>query len=575
VSSRADTGQLAARNRLAAVGRARDNLAAWQPSVQRLADLVVAAAGVPVSVVSLVTADSQIMLGCAGGGASATGPFEIPLSASLCREVVITGLPFIARDTAAEHRFAGTEPVLVHGIRAYAGFPVADEDGLILGVVSVAMHEPHDWTVAQLSTVDNAAQLFAELLSSANVAAVQDVTDLRRVERFRRCEVGIARAVAEAPDPAATGQAVLTAVTEALGWPYSELWQYDPAAGAMRPAARCHRDGFGPTPPVPPRLAPGAGLPGRAWSAPGPVWVCDVDRAGLLAQDPAAAVVLRSAVVVPVCGGEDCAAALVLCSGAVEQPDDLLSVLLSGVAAQFGQHLQRRRAEGLELQLARSRHEYVRLVGHELRTPLTSIAACTDLLSAFGDDLPGDARELLDAVTRNSDRLRHIINALLDIAALDSGQVELQRTGFDLAGAVRHAVAGPFERDVQVRCDTPDTLVVEADETRIRQVLRTLIDNAVTYSHPGGQVTVTLTGTADTACLTVADTGIGIPPDELDEVFERFQRSSRARHLGIPGLGLGLAASRAVLEHHQGTVTLRETPGGGITAEACLPLRRP
>ncbi|MFC5004377.1 GAF domain-containing protein [Dactylosporangium cerinum] len=106
--------------------------------MQRLADLVAGSTGVPVSVVSLVTADSQIMLGVAGGGAG----FEIPLSASLCREVVITGLPFIARDAAADARFAGTELVAVHGIRAYAGFPVADEDGLILGVVSAAMHEP-------------------------------------------------------------------------------------------------------------------------------------------------------------------------------------------------------------------------------------------------------------------------------------------------------------------------------------------------------------------------------------------------------------------------------------------------
>jgi signal transduction histidine kinase len=251
----------------------------------------------------------------------------------------------------------------------------------------------------------------------------------------------------------------------------------------------------------------------------------------------------------------------------------MLSVLLTGIAAQFGQHLQRRRAEGLALQLARSRHEYVRLVGHELRTPLTSIAACTELLSAFGDELPGDARELLDAVTRNSDRLRHIINALLDLAALDSGHVVLHRTTFDLAAAVRHATAGPFERGVRVRADTPDSLLVEADETRIREVVRTLVSNAVTYSHPGGDVTVALTAVACHACLTVTDAGIGIPPDELDQVFERFQRSSRVRDLGIPGMGLSLAASRAVLDRHQGTIGLRETPGGGITAEVRLPLR--
>ncbi len=697
MGGRTDTGQLAARRRVAAVGRARANLAGWQPSVQRLADLVVEAAAVPVSVVSLVTADSQIMLGCAGGGSAPGTVFEIPLSASLCREVVITGLPFIARDTAADARFAGTDPVLVHGIRAYAGFPVADEDGLILGVVSVAMHEPHEWTVAQLSTVDNAAQLFAELLGGATaaaarsdaaahnqrafldalldsmdtgvvacdrqgrlvlfnwalrdvtigpdpdvigtgpqdwverfdvrhpdgrpytaeemplaralrgesvreagqmladfagrmrryscnatqitdeqghclgaVAAVHDVTDQWQAERFRHCEVTIARAMVEAPDAGTAGQAVLTAVTEALGWPYAELWFYDPAVDAMRPVAQCHRDGYGPTPHVPPRLTTGSGLAGRAWSAHGPVWVEDLDRTGLLGQDPAADLVLRSAVVVPVCSGEDCFGTLVLCSATAGQPTDVLSVMLTGIAAQFGQHLQRRRADGLALQLARSRHEYVRLVGHELRTPLTSIAACTDLLSAFGDELPGDARELLDAVTRNSDRLRHIINALLDLAALDSGHVVLRHADFDLAAVVRDAAAAGGT----VRVEAPDALMVEADETRIRDVVRVLLTNAVMYSHPGGAVTVTLTGADGHACLTVTDTGIGIPPDEIDQVFERFQRSSRVRDLGLPGLGLGLATSRTVLERHHGTITVRETPGGGTTAEFRLPLRQ-
>jgi PAS domain S-box-containing protein len=688
-------GQLTARQRIAAVSRARDNLTGWQPSVQRLAGLVAEAAGVPISVVSLVTAESQIMLGFAGGE---HGVFEIPLSASLCREVVVTGLPFIVRDTLVT-AFADTEPVLAHGIRAYAGFPVADGAGLILGVVSVAMTEPHEWTVAQLSTVDNAAQLFGQLLQCADdaesrsraaveeqrafldallesldtgvaavdpegnlvlvnsalrtftvgpdpgvlgsgpqewirqfnvrhpdgrrfvedempltralrgetvrdaeqliddytgrprrftcnatqitdeqgrclgaVGAVHEVTEARRAERFRRCEVTIARAMAEAPDDAAAGQAVLTAVTEALGWPYSELWLHDPAIDALLPAARCHRDGFGPTPYMPVRLPAGTGLAGRARSAHGPIWVEDI---GTLLQDPDAEVVLRSAIVVPIRSGEDFHGAAVLCSDAAGEPGDLLSVLLSGIAAQFGQHLQRRRADGLALQLARSKHEYVRLVGHELRTPLTSIAACTDLLAAFGEELPGDARELLEVVARNSDQVRRIINALLDLAALDSGHVVLRHSRFDLAAAVREAAAGPFERHVHVHAETPAALAVEADEDRVRDVVAALVGNAVLYSHPGGEVHVTLASTGDTACLTVEDAGVGIPPDELDQVFERFHRSSRARDLGIPGLGLALATSRIVVQRHHGTITLHPGPAGGIVATVELPLRRP
>jgi signal transduction histidine kinase len=376
---------------------------------------------------------------------------------------------------------------------------------------------------------------------------------------------------------------VLTALANTLGCPYAELWLHDVRGDVLRPAAHWARDGFDQAPPLPDELDPGVGVVGVAWRRRQPVWVDDIHRDGLIGDtrgpvggEPTP---LRSAVVVPVHNAEDVHGAIILYSTAADRPSDTLALMLAGVASQFGQHLQHRRAEDLALQLARAKDEYIRLVGHELRTPLTSIAAYTDLLTSLGDDLPEDARQLLEVITRNSERLRRIIDALLDLAALDSGHATMHVVRFDLAATVRDAVADatPAADDwpVTLRAELPGEVPLDGDRSRLRHVLDTLLSNAITYSHPGGDVAVALTVELDRARITVADTGIGIPAEELRDVFERFHRSSRVRDLGIPGTGLGLATSRLVVDRHGGTIELQPTPGGGTTVTVCIPLRQP
>ncbi|MEU0562531.1 PAS domain-containing protein [Dactylosporangium sp. NPDC006015] len=115
------------------------------------------------------------------------------------------------------------------------------------------------------------------------VAAVHDVTDQRRAERFRRCELAVARTLPAAADLEAAGRAVLAAVGETLGWPYAELWLFDPLTDVMRPAAAWTRDG--PGLPIPAHLPTGAGLAGVAWTEQQPVWVEDIRAGGLFAAD--------------------------------------------------------------------------------------------------------------------------------------------------------------------------------------------------------------------------------------------------------------------------------------------------
>lgn len=150
---------------------------------------------------------------------------------------------------------------------------------------------------------------------------------------------------------------------------------------------------------------------------------------------------------------------------------------------------------------------------------------------------------------------------------------------FDLAAAFRASVhdvrADVGDWPIRLHVTAPDRLMIDGDDTRLRFVMETLPHNALTYGHPGGDVTATLSDPDGHVTLAIADAGIGIPADELEQVFERFHRGSRVRDLGIPGTGLGLPASRLIVHRHHGTITLRPTPGGGVTATVRLPRDQP
>jgi signal transduction histidine kinase len=117
----------------------------------------------------------------------------------------------------------------------------------------------------------------------------------------------------------------------------------------------------------------------------------------------------------------------------------------------------------------------------------------------------------------------------------------------------------------------PQRALVTGDATRLRQVADNLISNAVKYTPPGGAVTATITCPSDRVALAVTDTGIGIPPAERDKLFQRFYRTPTTVNAGIPGTGLGLVITRAIVEHHHGTITIAEHVGPGTTVRVDLP----
>jgi signal transduction histidine kinase len=210
-------------------------------------------------------------------------------------------------------------------------------------------------------------------------------------------------------------------------------------------------------------------------------------------------------------------------------------------------------------------------VTHELRAPLTSILGYTEVL-ADRADLPADALGMLAVVRRNSQRLQRLVTDLLTAA---SGSVDVRPEPADLAEIIRFSIATAAPQaaaaGVTLVNDVDRPVPVVIDPVRTGQALDNLLSNAVKYSPGGGTVTVRAWVTDEQVFCSVADTGIGMKEDDLKELFTKFFRAETARQSGIPGIGLGLAITKAIVENHGGTISCTSTPGKGTTFTLTLP----
>ncbi len=248
-----------------------------------------------------------------------------------------------------------------------------------------------------------------------------------------------------------------------------------------------------------------------------------------------------------------------------------------GAVSVFHDVTEARRADDLQRALGRAKDEYLNLVGHELRTPLTVIASYLDLLADGDPAAPlSESMSMVDAARRGSDRLRRLVEALLDLSALDSGRARLHPADLDLTRLVTDAVRAVADRaaakQVTLVERLPDTLPMHADPDRLAQLVGALLDNAIKYPPAGGTVTVTLGLTGSEVHLEVTDEGPGIPEGECPLIFERFFRGAVATERAIPGAGLGLALVRLIAERHGGTATCVPQAGrSGATFHIVLP----
>jgi len=211
---------------------------------------------------------------------------------------------------------------------------------------------------------------------------------------------------------------------------------------------------------------------------------------------------------------------------------------------------------------------------HELRTPLAVMRSELDVALAY-DNLQPEAAAVLDSTRQEVDRMTRTVENLLTFARFDDGRLELLRRPFALREVIDDVSAelGPIAADkgVTIASDGDTAETVTADRERVRQVLANLVDNAVKHSHSGGTVKIDAWRGGSEVGVSVADAGVGIPPDALPHVFERFYRVDSARGRDSGGNGLGLAICQDIAAAHGGRVWVESRPGSGSRFSLALP----
>lgn len=246
---------------------------------------------------------------------------------------------------------------------------------------------------------------------------------------------------------------------------------------------------------------------------------------------------------------------------------------LSDLARAFNEMVGR-----LEATFATQRR-FIADASHELRSPIGALSGGIEMLQ-FGADHgdPAARARLLRLMESEVGRMGRLVDDLLTLTRFDANPLgTLRRAPVDVATLATEVaeVTRMLAPDRDVRCVAPpDTaIIVEGDADRLRQALLNLCANARAYTSPGGTITLAVRVENERALLTVADTGEGIPPEDLPRVWDRFYRAdpARARQAGQGGLGLGLAIVHAIAEAHGGTTTIDSTPGEGTTVTLTLP----
>ncbi len=250
---------------------------------------------------------------------------------------------------------------------------------------------------------------------------------------------------------------------------------------------------------------------------------------------------------------------------------------LERLAAQVGAAIARARAQAAASEDLRIRDDFLSIAAHELKNPLTPLIGKLQMLQRrlSGEGVSRRNLDDLEAAIGAAGRLVGMIDGLLDISRLRGGQLSIERSALDLR-ALAADVTAEVEASLQshsLRLITPaEPVVVDGDLLRLEQALRNLISNAVKYSPQGGAVIVEVARQSDAATLTVSDEGIGIAPELLPRIFERYYRAEEGATT-IGGMGLGLFVVHEVVRLHGGLVSVESTPEVGSRFTITLPLR--
>jgi PAS domain S-box-containing protein len=222
----------------------------------------------------------------------------------------------------------------------------------------------------------------------------------------------------------------------------------------------------------------------------------------------------------------------------------------------------------------RTKTEFLSIVSHEFRTALTGIQGFSELIREGGLD-PDEVRAYGGYIFNDADRVNRLIGDMLDLDRMESGRMTMRTAEVDINDVLTEVVsrAAPAATTVEFKPELDPRLpIVTGDRDRLIQVVSNLVNNAVKYSPEGGIVTITSRADGGYALMSVSDTGLGIPPDEIGHVFERFRRVRSGAAQSIPGTGLGLAIVKQIVEMHGGKIWVESAVGHGSSFHFTVPL---
>jgi signal transduction histidine kinase len=228
-------------------------------------------------------------------------------------------------------------------------------------------------------------------------------------------------------------------------------------------------------------------------------------------------------------------------------------------------------------QLDQMKTDFVNMVAHELRSPLVAIKQQNNvLLEGLCGPLEEKQHEFVSRGSKKIDALLELINDLLDVAKIEAGKFAQRRVPTDIGKIIEETVAlmesRAKEKGIALSFSLKNLKPVQADQKNIEEIFNNLFSNAINYSPEGGQVTVTAQGLGEYMEIKVEDTGVGIPPEELPKIFDKFYRVKHPKTRQVMGTGLGLAIVKGIVDAHQGTIDVESVVDKGTIFKIFLPM---